>query len=92
LLILLQSLVAVGGALREGEFQFLEPELDRLLDVVARAIAGDALPADPVQDPIDGRAQRLADDVPKGVIDRTDGVDREAFSPVVERAAPHDVP
>jgi hypothetical protein len=84
--------MASGGAVRNGQLEFLESERNGVLDVVARAVAGDTIAGTATEQFVGGRFEGLADDVPQGVVHRADRVYDEPFSAVVQRAPPHDVP
>ena len=90
--VLADSRPAVGGPVGKCQFQPLVAELHVLLDVVARAVAGDPRMDPAAQKPPNRRVQHLAGDVPQGDIDAGDRVDRNTLAAVRHRRAPHDVP
>ena len=88
----LHAFATIGRAVGNGQLELLVAELDVLLDVVSRAVGRDPRLGFPAQELVDRHVQRFADQIPQGDVDTADGVDDHAFSPVVHRRAPQDVP
>ena len=90
--VFLHAFAAVRRAVRDGQLQLFVPELEVLLDVVARAVGHDARLSLAAEQLVDRHAKRIAGQVPQRQIHTADGVNDWSCAAVIHGRPPHNVP
>ena len=90
--ILAHAFAPIRRAVRDGQLNPLEPEIQMLIDIVARAVGRDALFGFPADQLVHRHVERFAHNVPERQIHPADGVHADARPVVTHAGPPENIP